>query len=46
MRRGNEYRGLVWYAPKRLPSRRWEQTRLVNVRNAFEDEDEDDDENE
>jgi hypothetical protein len=27
----DEYRKLVWYAPKRLPSRRWEQIHLVNL---------------
>jgi len=29
--RWNEYREVVWYAPKRLPSMRWEQIRLVNL---------------
>ena len=36
----NEYRAVVRYAPKRLPSMRWEQTGLVKV-HLFEDEDED-----
>jgi hypothetical protein len=31
MERWNKYREVVWYAPKRLPSRRWEQIRLVNL---------------
>jgi hypothetical protein len=31
-------------APKRLPSRRWEQTGFVNVPNPFEDDDDDEDE--
>jgi hypothetical protein len=36
-------REVASHAPKRLPSRRWEQTRLVNVPPQIEDED---DENE
>jgi hypothetical protein len=32
----NEYREVVWYMPKRLPSRRWEQTSLVDLPNLRE----------
>ena len=33
MQRSDEYREVVWYMPKRLPSRLWEQTSLVDVPN-------------
>jgi len=32
MKRWSEYRGFVWRAPKRLPSRRWAITRRNNER--------------
>jgi hypothetical protein len=39
MERWNEYREVVWYAPKRLPSRRWEQITPHQPANRFENED-------
>jgi hypothetical protein len=41
--RWNEYREVVWCAPKRLPSRRCANSRGQNAFNSMENEDDDED---